>query len=372
MADPATLRPVSGAPQQIELELRRWLEAPAPGPLSVRTSGSTGEPKDVLLARAALVASAQATLDRLGGPGQWVLALPPNYVAGLQVIVRSLLAGTSPVVLRDQPDLPTATAALSHGRRYLAIVPTQLHRWLAEPASASALSTYDAVLVGGAATAPDLHERAREGGVAVVVTYGMSETCGGCVYDGFPLDGVAVKLAADGRIRIGGPTLFDGYADRPDLTAEVLQDGWFQTADLGRLDPDGRLEVLGRADDVAVSGGVNVPLGAVQRRLASMLGVGACEVLAVPDQEWGEAVVAVVPTSSVAGAGPDLDEIRDFVSERLPRAWAPRRLILVESLPMLASGKVDRAGLRAMVTAAVSPAEPGVSVGPSPAARGVQ
>ena len=123
------------------------------------------------------------------------------------------------------------------------------------------------MLVGGGPVDPSLRERAAEAGVRVVATYGMAETCGGCVYDGLPLDGVGLALAADGRIRLTGPMLFDGYVDDEPATRAALVDGWFVTSDAGRLDEDGRLSVLGRVDDMVVSGGVNVPAAAVGARL---------------------------------------------------------------------------------------------------------
>jgi O-succinylbenzoic acid--CoA ligase len=336
------LRPLAGDPRTIESLVGSWLDADDARPLWVRTSGSSGEPKDVVLGAAALRASAAATLRRLGGPGQWTLALPAHYVAGLQVIVRSLLAGTSPVLLDDYESLPAAAAALGSGRRYLAIVPTQLHRWLAAEPALDALRGYDAVLVGGAPAAERDLAAARDAGVAVVTTYGMSETCGGCVYDGTPLDGVAVALGLGGRIRIAGPVLFDGYANRPDLTAEALRDGWLTTPDIGEFDDDGLLRVLGRADDVVVSGGVNVPIASVESVVRSLPGVAACAVVARPDPEWGQVVCAVVESADSAAAVLTLDAVRDAVSSRHPRAWAPRELVFTDALPLLESGKVDR------------------------------
>jgi O-succinylbenzoic acid--CoA ligase len=181
----------------------------------------------------------------------------------------------------------------------------------------------------------------------VVTTYGSAETAGGCVYDGLPLDGVAVAIGASGRVRIGGPTLFEGYAGRPDLTAEVLVDGWFLTSDAGRLDADGRLQVLGRLDDVVVTGGVNVPAPAVAARLRQHAAVGAVEVLGVPDEEWGNRVVAfVVPAG--AGPAPALAELRDWVAAAHPRSWAPRQVVLLDDVPLLANGKPDRLALRGL------------------------
>jgi O-succinylbenzoic acid--CoA ligase len=318
--------------------VRAWLFDQASSPLTVRSSGSTGGPKDVALSAAAVRASAAATLQRIGGPGQWVLALPPHYVAGLQVITRSVLAGTSPVVLDDHRDLAAATAALTGERRYLSIVPTQLHRWMQSDADVSALKQYDAVLLGGSAARPSLVADATRRGVRLITTYGMSETCGGCVYDGWPLDGVAVALGPAGELRIAGSVLFDGYVNRPDLTAEVVRDGWLHTPDLGRFDHDGRLVLLGRADDVVISGGVNVVLPEVEARLAGMNGVDQVAVTSRPDAEWGALVVAVV----VSDRPPGLAELRDFVAAEHPRSWAPRELVVVDALPLLESGKIDR------------------------------
>ena len=324
----ASLRPVTGEPRAVLGLLRRWLESGSE-PLVVATSGSTGEPKQVLLSAAALRASARASLARLGGPGQWLLALPVSAIGGLQVLVRSTLAGTDPVVLAEHPDFGTAAAAMDADRRYTALVPTQLARLL-DTAVASALGGFDAVLVGGAPAGSELLRRARAAGVRVVTTYGMTETCGGCVYDGVPLDGVSVALDAGGRIRISGPVLFSGYRDRPDLTSRVLTDGWLTTTDIGGLDHDGRLEVLGRADDVVVSGGVNVATGAVRDRLLEHPAVRDAAVVGVADADWGARVVAYVVAEVPL---PSLAELRDFVAVRLPRTWAPREVVQVRALP---------------------------------------
>src|SRR5690606_19111066 len=217
----------------------------------------------------------------LGGPAQWLSALPPTGVGGLQVLVRSIVAGTEPVVLADHPDLESAVAAMSGARRYASLVPTQLFR-LVEAGRAEVLAGFDAVLLGGAAAPRTVLERAAEAGVRVVRTYGMTETCGGCVYDGVPLDGVRLRIEDDGRVAISGPVLAEGMGE------------WLLTNDLGRLDADGRLSVLGRADHVAVSGGVNVPLAAVESTLRDEPGVLDVVVVAQPDPEWGQRVVAYV------------------------------------------------------------------------------
>ena len=332
--------------------LRDWHAARhEPDPLIVETSGSTGTPKRVVLSRAAMRASAEATEARLGGPGQWLLNLPATFVAGVQVLFRSVLAGTTPVLLDEHAGFASAAAAMDAERRYVSLVPTQLARMLDVPAEVEALRWFDTVLVGGAAVESSLRRRAADAGVRVVATYGMSETCGGCVYDGVPLDGVAVAVGADGRVRIAGPTLFEGYDGQPELTARAMTDGWFVTSDLGRLDDDGRLQVLGRVDDVIVSGGVKVPAGAVARRLREHPRVDDAAVVALPDPEWGQVVVAVVVSQAGVATRnvPPLEDLRNWVSQVHPRTWAPRRLVRVREIPLLGNGKVDRVALERLV-----------------------
>lgn len=317
--------------------LRQWLDAPGePEPWVVETSGSTGRPKRVLLSRRAVLASVAASERRVGASGVWVLALPASYVAGVQVICRSLVAGHEPLL---------GVAWPRKGTWFTSLVPTQLHRLLDDPdqrGQVAALRTAHTILLGGGPVDPALRARAEHEGLRLVATYGAAETAGGCVYDGMPLDGVAVAIGPDGRIRIGGPTLFDGYQDDPELTARSLVDGWFLTSDAGRLDDDGRLQVLGRLDDMVVSGGVNVPAAAVAARLREHPDVRAAEVLGVPDEEWGSRVVAFV-VGDVA-----LDDARAFVAERHPRSWAPRQLVALDALPLLGNGKPDRLALQGL------------------------
>ncbi len=314
-----------------------WLDADEPEPWVVETSGSSGVPKRVLLSRRAVLASVEASARRVGGSGRWLLALPPSYVAGLQVVCRSLVAGHEPVLLDDH----TSFAAAARDAEFVSLVPTQLHRLL--DTDADALRGFHTVLLGGGPVDPALRRRASDEGVRVVATYGAAETAGGCVYDGLPLDGVAVALDPGRRIRIAGPTLFDGYDD-PARTAEVLVDGWFLTSDTGRIDEDGRLEVLGRLDDLVVSGGVNVPATVVAARLREHPGVAAAEVLGVPDAEWGNRVVAFI----VGDLG--ADAARDWVGERCPRSWAPRQVVRLDAIPLLPNGKPDRLALKNSVT----------------------
>jgi O-succinylbenzoic acid--CoA ligase len=318
----------------------------------IATSGSTGQPKGVELSAAALRHSARATLDRVGAsPGQrWLLCLPATHVAGVQVLVRSLVAGTDPVVV------PRADADVlaGSGCAHVSIVPTQLRRLLDADPDAGWARGFTSVLLGGAAAPAALVGTARAAGVPVLTTYGMSETCGGCVYDGRPLDGVTVATgdAAGGsasedqdRIRITGPVLFSGYRGRPDLTAAAMDGAWFVTSDLGALAPDGRLTVRGRADDVIITGGEKVVAGEVASLLETCPGVREAAVVGRPDPEWGERVTAVIVPDNPAQP-PTLDLLCRHVRERLPRYALPRELVLRGTLPMLPSGKPDLETLR--------------------------
>lgn len=317
--------------------------------LVLASSGSTGAPKGVLLTAAALHASGTASLAHLGGPGQWLLALPVPSIGGLQVVLRCLAAGVEPGTLPPgpftAPSFTAATAALGAGRRYTALVPTQLRRLLAGgPAARAALSSYDAVLLGGAAAPDRLLQEARQAGARIVTTYGMTETSGGCVYDGIPLPGVRVALAADARVRLSGATLARGYRLRADLTAEHFTGGEFRTGDLGHRDDRGRLVVDGRADDVIVTGGVNVAPAAVEAALAEHPSVAEVAVVGRPDPQWGQRVVAFAVLRP--GRPLALQQARDYVAERVSRVAAPRELQVLDALPLLPSGKVDRRALR--------------------------
>ncbi|MBA9005651.1 AMP-binding protein [Thermomonospora cellulosilytica] len=303
----------------------------------IATSGSTGTPKFVELTAGALRHSASATLERIGAADgdRWVCCLPTNHVAGLQVLVRSLVAGTDPVIV---PRLSPAAVSEADAR-HLSVVPTQLRRLLDAGAD---LSRFGSILLGGAAAAPGLVEEARARGGRVFTTYGMSETSGGCVYDGVPLNGVRVKVGGDGRIRLAGPVLFSGYRLRPDATAEARDGDWFRTQDLGAFE-DGRLRVLGRVDDVINTGGEKVLATEVAAVLARHPRVGDVVVVGRPDPEWGERVTAVVVPD---GDPPTLAELRDLVRATLPVYAAPRELDLREAIPLLPSGKPDRQALR--------------------------
>jgi len=320
----------------------------------VATSGSTGAAKGVLLSAAALTASATATHDRLGGPGHWLLATPAQYIGGAQVLVRSLLAGTTPGVVDltrpfrgDSFAEAAAPVLAATGPRYTAMVPTQLTRLLDEGGRGLvALCAFDRVIIGAAATTAALADRAAEAGVRIVAAYGMSETASGCVYDGVPLDGVDVRLVDD-RIEIAGPVLAHGYRRDPARTTDSFRDGWFRTGDTGRWD-GGRLVVLGRADDLINTGGVKVAPAQVERVLAAQPGVAAACVVGLPDPRWGEAVVAIVVP--VDPADPPAEAVlAAAVRDRIGRTAVPKRFEFTTELPLRGPGKVDREAVRAFL-----------------------
>lgn len=324
------------------------------------TSGSTGEAKGVELSRTALRASAAATHARLGGPGRWLLATPAQYIGGLQVLVRSLVAGTEPgVVDLSVPFRSAGFAAAADevlagpaGRRYTAMVPTQLRTLLSEGgAGLAALTAFDAVILGAAATSAPLRAAAVEAGVHVVPAYGMTETASGCVYDGRPLDGVEVRLtgqeAGAGRIEFAGAVLATGYRGRPELTEAAFADGWFATGDSGRFDEQGRLEVLGRTDDLINTGGVKIAPALVERMLLAQPGVAEACVFGLPDEHWGQAVVAAIVPSEPADL-PDQEALRAAVRAGIGRAAVPKQVRYLDALPLRGPGKIDKAALRAL------------------------
>lgn len=331
---PAVLRHLDPSGELVDEPLADAPEVPDDTALVVPTSGSTGRPKGVVLGHDALRASVAASVERLDcRPGErWLLALPVHHVAGIQVVLRSRALGTEPEVA----DPGEGDAA------HVSLVPTQLRRLLEAGVD---LARFRSILLGGARPEPDLLAAARDAGANVVVSYGMTETAGGCVYDGVPLDGVEVEVADDGRVRLRGATLGAGYRTRTGTTPIVDADGWFMTGDHGRLDEDGRLDVLGRVDDVIVSGGLNVPTAAVAATLRTHPQVRDAAVAGRPDPEWGEVVVAVVVPRDPAQP-PTLDDLRDHARLEWPAPYAPRDLVLVDALPRDAMGKLPRAAVR--------------------------
>lgn len=397
--------------REVAANLARRIPARASGrsvgvDMVLRTSGSTtGTGKLVGVSMDALVASARATHKRLGGPGIWVLALPAYHAAGVQVLVRAAVAGThvfnaykeggfDPQHLAQVIDAACVAAADcdagssfdddavsscaggaggeaegtlaadDSGRAcpvYTSLVPTQLRRALDDEQLRGALARLDAVLIGGAAADAQLLEQAKAAGIRVVTTYGMSETCGGCVYDGQPLPGVSMDVdQATGAIWLSGPMLATGYlgdeertrrcfVSRPDTQAGEPARRWFITSDRGHI-VDGRLQVLGRLDDVIISGGIKVEPGPIEALLALNPLVSECAVVGLPDLQWGQVVTAVVVPASMPGLGrvdegAILAQIRVYLEQKLSGAQCPKQVLLADALPYKGIGKVDRRAL---------------------------
>jgi O-succinylbenzoic acid--CoA ligase len=304
--------------------------------LVIPTSGSTGEPKGVQLSHVALAASIRASHQRIGlePADRWLSCLLWQHIGGILVMLRSRLLDI-PLTVHEHFEVERFA---SEPATLTSLVPTQLVRLLDAGVD---LARFRAILLGGGPAPAQLLARAAEAGAAIITTYGMSETSGGCVYDGVPLDGVEVRIGAEGRVQLRGPTLMSGYRGRPDLTADALVDGWMVSSDLGELDPGGRLVVTGRVDDVVLTGGENVVAAQVAEVLASHPDIAEVEVIGVPDPEWGQRVVAVVvPRRS--GVVPSLAELRLWCVDRLPAAARPLGMVVVEQIPRLGSGKPDR------------------------------
>ena len=382
--------------------------------LVVGTSGSTGTPKRTALTARALAASAAATEQFFGSnsdaASQWLLALPAHYIAGAQVLARSVLAGTAPVIARSviepvhfSPEVfLQAVERMSSARRFISLVPTQLHKLL-ESADADshlgadiheALSSFTGILLGGAPASADLLAASTALGLNTVTTYGSAETAGGCVYSGSVLPGVRVELVPEesmptapdiegkpaqvGRIWISGAHLASGYIGDAPRTAEhffTASDGtrWYRTDDYGLLspahdpdtaahDPDSaahgnapRLQVLGRSDDVLISGGVKISARAVATVLEEHPAVREACVIGLPDARWGTAIAAAVTLVPSAGAAaaptennPALNEelcalLRARCAEKLGTPAAPKQLSILPDFPLTSTGKPDRA-----------------------------
>jgi O-succinylbenzoic acid--CoA ligase len=324
-------------------------EVPQPVALVIETSGSSGVPKRVALSTDALLASAAGTEVALGGQGQWLLALPTHYIAGVQVLVRSIVAGTTPVVQPSGHFSASAFAALADELdaplRFTSLVPAQLARLVtaaeADPRIRRSVARFDSILIGGQALPAALHQRAIEAGFHVVRTYGSSETAGGCVYDGRPI-GQMVARESGGEIELSGPSLAEGYLGDEELTARKFRvdEGvrWYRTADSGTV-VDGVVRVTGRLDNVIISGGVKVALDRVERVVQGVPGFEQAVVVPQRSAEWGQVSVVVTdgPVSDDA-----LERVRSAVVDSAGRAAAPVDIHRVEHLPRLSSGKPDR------------------------------
>lgn len=358
--------------------------------LIVATSGTTGTPKYAQLGAHQLRASATATHHVLGGPGAWLLPLPPYHIAGIQVLLRSLAAGYEPVLQDTRhgfalSDFAAATTQLldstPHTRHYTSLVPTQLHKIVSAAqrgdadglAARTALTYFDAILVGGAALSTDLLHTARTAGAHIVCTYGASETAGGCVYDGYPLPGTRVDIDEEGRIWLGGDTIASGYLNMSDHIA-WRRPGWFRTDDHGHWNTScidsgrrdnkeilhsPRLCVDGRLDDAICSGGLTIFPHVVENALATHPAISQVVVIGKPDARLGEHVTAVIvpavpsANTSVAAITDNLadaltvESLRHWVSAAgLPPTAAPREVIIRADLPVKGIGKIDRRHLR--------------------------
>jgi len=318
--------------------------------IAVETSGSAGTPREVLIGPHALLASARATTSRLGGPGAWLLAVPASRIGGGLVIARASLDRMPLVEIRgghfSAESFAAAATDLARahgGRRYTSLVPTQVVRLAASDEGRAALATFDAVLVGGAAL-PDLGVDAN-----LISTYGATETCGGCVYNGIPLEGVEVDVDVHGRARIAGATLADGYADGDHSLFITEGDGkrWFLTPDSGTWDGE-RLTIAGRIDDVIITGGLKAHPARVESALEALPNIAEAGVAGIPDPEWGQKVTAWVVPAGASGNLPNLGHVRAALAARLEPHELPRELSVIAHLPRTPGGKIDRRALRAL------------------------
>jgi O-succinylbenzoic acid--CoA ligase len=317
--------------------------------LVIETSGTTGAPKRVALGAPALLASAKAAHQELGGPGQWLQLLPAHYIAGVQVVTRSLVAGTTAIALHPEPFSTVAMTAVADellgqsAPLYTSVVPAQLKRILDDAPGNSRLDLlmrrFSAILVGGQSIPETLVSRAADAGYRLIRTYGSSETAGGCVWNQRPIGDTRVR-DIDGRLAISGSVLAVGYVGDAERTARsFVMDGadcWYLTDDAGHLTDDGLVVVDGRLDDVIVSGGVKIALAAVEKTIQRELGVADVFVVGAPHSEWGH--VPVVVSTQVL----DLVRIRLAVQRALGVEARPDRVVQVASIPLLGSGKPDR------------------------------
>lgn len=314
----------------------------------IETSGSTGKPKRVQLSADALLASAAASASALGASGQWMLALPAHYIAGLNVLVRSLAADTEPVIMTldgfTAEGFVAAAATLDNPTRFVSLVPTQLARLMDSDAATDVLRTFTGILSGGQAIPAALLVTALDKGLRVTRTYGSAETSGGCVYDGVPIGNTEIAII-DGRVELAGSVLAEGYLDDPRRTAFSFRERgnqrWYRTDDTGAVH-HGKLAISGRADDLIISGGIKVSLAEIETFVRELLGLSDAVVVAAPHAEWGE-VPVIVSTHPMA-----LGALRAAVAHRLGPAAAPDRVLLVDAVPLLSSGKPDRLTIAAL------------------------
>lgn len=323
-----------GAGPALSFEEMSQSQVPHPVALVVATSGSSGGSKEVGIAAKALLASAKASNEFLGAKfGQvWSLLLPLTHVAGINILVRSLELGTTPIDLRDARQYPKAD--------FTAIVPTQLFRALNGDTQLLAhLKSCQAVLVGGAALPEAIAQSAKDAGIKIVTTYGMTETCGGCVYDGTPIAGVEVNTDDD-VIKIKGPMIAYSYLNDEQAWRDSFDDEWFVTNDLGSF-VNGKLTVIGRADDIIISGGEKVSLSAVESALSGKFPENEFAAFSIADAEWGNALhIAIAGEHSVS-----THEISSHLEQKLGVVAKPKGFLILSTLPMIGVGKVDHNAL---------------------------
>lgn len=308
--------------------------------LIVATSGSTGEAKEVGLTAQALRASAKASNKFLGATSgaRWSLLLPLTHIAGVNVLLRSIELSTTPIDLREH----TGTYPQAD---FTSIVPTQLFRALNGDAELlNHLQEAKAVVVGGAALSSQLRAQADAVGIKIIESYGMTETCGGCIYDGKPLEGVGLQLTSDGLIQISGKTLANGYVNDETSWSSKFDGHWFTTSDQGLLSNNG-LKIIGRTDDVIISGGENLSLLAVENVISKYLPHLDFAVYVKENPEWGQQLFLVL----AAGSNTSENEIRELLEKELGEIAKPKGFIYLPSIPRSALGKVDRATLERQV-----------------------
>ena len=311
-------------------------EVPKSIALVIPTSGSTGVSKEVGLSASALIASARASHKYLGAePGHtWSLLLPLTHIAGINILIRSLELGTTPLDLSH------------HVGKYpkvdfTSVVPTQLFRALhSDQDLLEHLQSAQAVLVGGAALTPELRALGISAGINIIETYGMTETSGGCVYNGTPLEGTSVEISTHGLIKIAGPTLASTYVNNPKLWSEVFHDGWFTTSDIGLIE-NGLLQVAGRVDDIIISGGENISLSAVEKELERAFPDLIAAAFPVENSQWGDSIFL-----ALAGDNhPSEDEIKEVLVASLGHGATPKGFLYLDELPKSSLGKIDRGTL---------------------------
>jgi O-succinylbenzoic acid--CoA ligase len=296
--------------------------------LLIETGGSTGMPKVVALSAAAMRASAQLSNKVLGATkgDRWALTLPLHHIAGINQILRSIELESDPVAT---------------GGEFISVVPTLLYRALNNhDETLEQLRGARKVLIGGAAVSRELLEVGKSAGIPLVTSYGMTEMCGGCVYDGAPLPSVEVKMFDGGKIALKGPMCAQGYLNDEAETLKSFVDGWFITSDEGEITSDGKLIVRGRTDDVIISGGEKISPTAVTQLLRSRFPRTEIYVLGIPDSEWGQSLRVVMALSDEI-ARVTLSEIREIVGANLSKVAAPRSLLLLSDIPTRANGKID-------------------------------